>query len=60
MGITSLFMASKVEDVYPVKMKVLVEKVGHNKFNEFEIIEMEARILKKLDYKIVNTLTISS
>jgi hypothetical protein len=34
---TALFMASKVEDVYPVKMKVLVEKVGHKKFSEFDI-----------------------
>lgn len=59
-GITALFMASKVEEIYPVKMKVLVEKVGHNKFSEFDIIEMEAKILRKLDYKIVNTLTVGS
>lgn len=60
MGITALYMASKVEDIYPIKMKVLIDKVAHHKFSDYDIITMESKILKKLDYKIVNTLTINS
>lgn len=31
-GIVSMFIASKYEDVIPLLMKTIVNKIGHNKF----------------------------
>ena len=28
-GVTSMFVASKYEDIYPLKMKVVFEKIAH-------------------------------
>lgn len=28
-GVTCMFMASKYEDIYPLKMKTVFEKIGH-------------------------------
>lgn len=28
-GVTSMFLASKYEDIYPLKMKTVFEKIGH-------------------------------
>jgi len=33
-GIVSMFIASKYEDVIPILMKTLVNKIGHNKFEK--------------------------
>ena len=30
-GVTSMFLASKYEDIYPLKMKTVFEKIGHSK-----------------------------
>lgn len=32
-GITSLFIASKYEEIAPLRLKTIVEKIGHNKFS---------------------------
>ena len=28
-GVTSMFIASKFEDIHPLKMKIVYEKIGH-------------------------------
>jgi hypothetical protein len=30
-GVTSMFIASKYEDIYPLKMKMVFEKIAHKK-----------------------------
>lgn len=45
--VTSLFMASKIEEVTPLKMKVLVDF-----FSKEDIIAKELFILKELNYKL--------
>jgi hypothetical protein len=52
-GICSMFLASKFYDVYPLKLKLIVEKVGHNKFSADEIKRMEEKIVKTLNYDIL-------
>lgn len=36
-GISCMFIASKYEDIYPLMMKTMVNKIAHNKYNEDEI-----------------------
>jgi len=51
-GVTSMFIASKFEDIYPLKMKTVHEKIAHKKL-EIEIIKsLELDMMKSIDYKI--------
>ena len=51
-GIVSMFIASKYEDVYPLLMKTVVKKIGHEKITDEQIRMREAQILMALDFKI--------
>jgi cyclin A len=44
-GIVSMFLASKYEDVIPILMRTLINKIGHNKFSQELIEEKEISIL---------------
>lgn len=33
-GVTSMFIASKYEDVYPISLNIFVKKIGHNQFSQ--------------------------
>ena len=52
-GICSIFIASKFCDINPIRLKFLIEKIGHGKFNKDEIIKMEENILSTLQYDIL-------
>ena len=52
-GICSIFIASKFCDTSPIRLKFLVEKIGHDKFSKEEIINMEEKILNVLHYDIL-------
>ena len=45
LGITSVFIAAKVEEVQMVPMEIVVKDLGHNKFKKEEVLAMEQRIL---------------
>lgn len=51
-GICAMFIASKFCDIYPIKLKMVVEKVGHNKFSADEIKLAEEEIIKTIDYDV--------
>jgi hypothetical protein len=51
-GIVSMFIASKYEDVIPLLMKTILNKIGHNKFTQKQIEEKEIEILKSISFKI--------
>ena len=51
-GIVSMFIASKYEDVIPILMKTLLNKIGHNKFDRKAIEEKEIEILQALSFKV--------
>lgn len=51
-GIVSMFIATKYEDVIPLLMKTVVNKISHNKFNVDQIEEKELQVLKTLGFKI--------
>jgi len=52
MGVTAMFIASKYEDVYPLKMKMVYEKIAHKKLPIEKIKSMELEILKTIHYRI--------
>ena len=51
-GVTSIFMASKYEDIAPIKSKIVEEKIAHGSISSDQIIEKERHFLDILDYNI--------
>lgn len=51
-GVTSMFIASKFEDIYPLKMKTVYEKIAHKKLDIQKIKDLELDIMKSIQYKI--------
>jgi len=51
-GVTCIFIASKFEDVHPLKLKVVWEKVGHRRLSEKEIRRTENFVVSTIDYSI--------
>jgi hypothetical protein len=51
-GVVSLLLASKYEEVMPISMKLLLSKICHNKYTKEEIITAELLILTKLGFRI--------
>ena len=47
-----MLIASKMEEVYPLKIRTVFEKIAHKKLPLEELIETEGRIMKVLDYKL--------
>ena len=41
MGISCMFIASKLEDIYHIPLTDIVTRVGHNKFNMSKVKNME-------------------
>ena len=52
-GICSIFIASKFCDINPIRLKFLLEKIGHGKFTREQIIMMEEKILSTLQYDLL-------
>lgn len=47
-----MLIASKMEEVYPLKIRTVYEKIAHKKLPLEELIETEGRIMKVLEYKL--------
>jgi hypothetical protein len=45
-GVTCMFVASKFEDIYPLKMKTVFEKIAHKKIEISNIKDLELDIMK--------------
>jgi hypothetical protein len=52
MGVTCMFLASKFEDIIPLKMKTIFEKIGHQKLEPAKIRSLELVIMKAITYNI--------
>ena len=52
LGVTSMFVASKFEDIYPLKMKTVHEKIAHSKLDVEKIKTLELEIMRIIKYKI--------
>jgi len=51
-GVTCMFIASKYEDIYPLKMKMVYEKIAHKKLPMEKIKSLEMDVLKVINYRI--------
>lgn len=49
-GVTCMFIASKFEDIYPLRMKTIFEKIGHKKLSIEQIKNCESQIMKCLGF----------
>ena len=53
-GVTVMFMASKYEEIYPLRLSVVHEKIAHRKIHPDQIKKKEMEIFMTLDYKMTN------
>ena len=51
-GVTSMFIASKYQDIYPLRLKIVQDKIAHNKLTCQEIKNKEDEIMRYLNYNI--------
>ncbi|CAD8113247.1 unnamed protein product [Paramecium sonneborni] len=51
-GITSMFIATKIEDIYHIPLSDFVTRVSHNKYTASKIKAMEQSILETLNFEI--------
>lgn len=51
-GVTSMFIASKYQDIYPLRLKTVHEKIAHRKLSTHDIKSKEEEITKCLNYII--------
>lgn len=52
LGVTCMFIASKMQDVKPLMLEIIVKKIAHNQLTKTEIRETEKLILNTLDFNI--------
>ena len=57
-GITCMFVASKYEDITPLYLKTMVKKVGHNKIQGKEILDLEKEICTTLKWRFSSVPTV--
>ena len=51
-GVTTMFVGSKFEDIYPLKMKTVQEKIAHSKLEIEDIKTQELELLRVLNYRL--------
>jgi hypothetical protein len=56
-GICCIYIASKMEDIIPLRMSHVKTKIGHNKFSEKEIKKREKLILETVNFNVITTST---
>lgn len=47
-------MSSKFEEIIPIKLGIVVEKIGHKKFTKESVREFEGKIMEALQYQITS------
>ena len=51
-GVTCMFIASKYEEIYPIRIKTMQNKIAHNKINASQIKEKETEIFETLSFHL--------
>ena len=50
-GVASMYLASKYEDIYPLHSKVVAEKISHNAFSQKQILAKEEEFLRLFQFE---------
>lgn len=58
LGIVSMFIASKMEDIIPIRMYQITNKISHGKFSEKAVIKKERDILKVINFELFTSSTL--
>jgi predicted HTH domain antitoxin len=56
-GVVAMFIASKMEDIMPIRMSHVRTKISHGKFSERDIRKKEKAVLELLNFEIITTST---
>lgn len=51
-GLTCIYISSKVEDIIPLRMSHIVKSLGHSTFDSKTIIKKEREIIKTIDFDL--------
>ncbi|CDW84539.1 n-terminal domain containing protein [Stylonychia lemnae] len=51
-GLVTILISSKYEDIYPIRMQQILKDAGHNKFQQSEILDQERDLLQSLQFKV--------
>ena len=54
-GATCMFVAAKNEEIYPLKLSALYDKICRKKFAKDQILQMEEEILQTLEFNLQQT-----
>lgn len=49
---TAMLLASKYEDIQPLLMRTIINKIGHGKFTQKEVLVRELEILRVLQFRV--------
>lgn len=47
-----MFAAAKYEEIHPLKLTVVYDKIARKKFKKSQILDMESEIIGALDFKL--------
>lgn len=53
-GVAAMFIATKYEEIHPLKLEVLYDKIARKKFKKSEILEKESEIIETLSFSLEN------
>jgi hypothetical protein len=51
-GVVAMFIATKYEDIIPLLLRTIINKVGHNKFTKKQVMEKELEMLRVFKYSL--------
>jgi hypothetical protein len=51
-GVTSMYLASKYEDIFPLHSKIVSEKIAHKAISAKDILRRELEFLAMFNYEI--------
>lgn len=51
-GVTAMFAAAKYEEIHPLKLTVVYDKIARKKFKKSEILETESLIIEALGFRL--------
>jgi hypothetical protein len=54
-GVAAMFIATKMEEVYPLKMSTVYDKITHKKISIKELISMEHKLAETLNFEFVTS-----
>ena len=51
-GVVAMFLAAKFEEIYPLRIRIIHEKIAHKKFTKDEIRDRETQMINTLNFNV--------